>query len=104
MALAGIDCHAYGNENACHLCSLVNWGHPVTVASMGGREDETPADRTERLIAEQVEWAMRGGWHPKKGTVLDRVARNWGLYDAQRDRVIAAARAKAAADDTPPPF
>lgn len=106
MARAGVVCLAFGAEADCPLCGMIDFGHPVTAASLG---IDTPPDTFERAEAEviaHVDRAMRGGWTPRRGTQLYRVARDAGLFEQRADRaaqVTRAAREQAVRDD-PPPF
>lgn len=99
----GVHCHAYGNEADCGLCGIIDFSHPVTALTLGLAVPPDNFDRAEAEVAAQVDRCMRAGWTPRRGTQLDGVARDHGLFAARAERAKAVRRQPAPADD-PPPF
>lgn len=98
----GVHCHAYGNEGACGLCGIIDFGHPVTAVTLGLALPPDTYELAEREVVAHLDRCMRTGWTPKHGTQLDKLAREHDLYGQRSARVVAAARARAA--DDPAPF
>jgi len=103
LAPLAIDCHAFGREDSCGLCNMIDMDAPTTVVTLG----RTPAS-DELEPAEATFWrhlARRTDGGPVTPTELAaKLARKRGVRTPEVFR--AAARAAVAASSLPiePPF